>query len=136
MVLAHAYFTQSDECREIHFDCEENSYYGTDNDVPSGKKRFLNSLVHELGHSLGLSHRDDESSIMYPCYQENTVKSLSDGDQTAIKLLYEPSVSTSLSMTMTTVPVFSSPTVSVFSSTIILSLGVVTFRNNNSNDRN
>ena len=60
--LAHAYFPQFGG--DIHVDDSEywsvQSYKGTN---------LLQTMVHELGHSLGLSHSDKREAIMAPFYR-------------------------------------------------------------------
>merc|ERR1712168_275323 len=60
--LAHAYFPQFGG--DVHVDDTEywsiNSYKGTN---------LLQTMVHELGHSLGLSHSDVRNAIMAPFYK-------------------------------------------------------------------
>ncbi|XP_024946353.1 matrix metalloproteinase-17 [Cephus cinctus] len=71
-VLAHAFFPyeMGSYGGDIHFDDDENwkmrpsdPYDGTD---------FFSVAVHELGHSLGLSHSPVPTSIMFPYYQGYT----------------------------------------------------------------
>merc|ERR1712123_13429 len=60
--LAHAYFPQFGG--DVHMDDTErwtiNTYDGTN---------FLQTMTHELGHSLGLSHSDVSDAIMAPFYK-------------------------------------------------------------------
>ena len=60
--LAHAYFPQFGG--DVHMDDSErwtvDSYQGTN---------LLQTLTHEIGHSLGLSHSDVRDSVMAPFYQ-------------------------------------------------------------------
>lgn len=44
--------------------------------------------MHEIGHSLGLSHSDQEDSIMYSFYQYDLVPTLSYDDIFAIQSIY------------------------------------------------
>merc|ERR1711915_262623 len=59
--LAHAFYPLYGG--DIHFDDDEDwtfdSYRGTS---------LFTTMVHEVGHSLGLSHSDVEGSIMAPFY--------------------------------------------------------------------
>lgn len=87
IVLAHSYFPQENQCREIHMDADEKWYFGIDGNVPPGYSSFLLTLAHEIGHVLGLRHNNDESSIMFPWYKNNFT-SLSSNDKSAIEYLY------------------------------------------------
>ncbi|XP_022907784.2 matrix metalloproteinase-16-like [Onthophagus taurus] len=66
-VLAHAYFPQTygSLSGDVHFDADEN---WTQDDTDDGH-HFLAVAVHELGHSLGLSHSPDENSVMFSYYK-------------------------------------------------------------------
>jgi len=82
--LAHAYFPQFGG--DIHVDDTEywsiNSYKGTN---------LLQTMVHELGHSLGLSHSDVRDAIMAPFYRGwDPFMKLSSDDVRAIQSLYGP----------------------------------------------
>ena len=46
----------------------------------------LSVAIHEIGHALGLDHRNDHNSIMFPIDQGRT--SLSDEDRQALKEIY------------------------------------------------
>jgi matrix metalloproteinase-14 (membrane-inserted) len=80
--LAHAYFPQFGG--DIHLDDTErwtiSSYDGTN---------LLQTLAHEIGHSLGLSHSDVSSAIMAPFYKGyKPGLSLDKDDIRAIQALY------------------------------------------------
>lgn len=95
-VLAHAYHPQDNLCREIHIDEDESWYYGIDGNAPNGQSSLLNTLIHEIGHALGLGHSDVPSSVMYPWYQQKLITFSSD-DKMALEYLYgakEPVLST------------------------------------------
>lgn len=86
--LAHAYFPEDEGgCREIHLDIAENWYYGVDGNLENNQISFLMVLTHEIGHTLGLSHSDVESAIMFPWYSQ-TIKSLDEDDKMALEALY------------------------------------------------
>ncbi|CAH1378861.1 unnamed protein product [Tenebrio molitor] len=70
-ILAHAFFPLGDQGfdGDIHFDADENWA-----DVRHGGDLegmdFSSVALHELGHSLGLSHSAVPNSVMFPYYQE------------------------------------------------------------------
>merc|ERR1719187_638810 len=80
--LAHAYFPQFGG--DVHVDDTEfwtiESFKGTN---------LLQTMVHELGHSLGLSHSDVRSAIMAPFYKGWDPNMRLDGDDIkGIQALY------------------------------------------------
>eukprot|EP00092_Neocalanus_flemingeri_P049169 GFUD01056418.1.p1 GENE.GFUD01056418.1~~GFUD01056418.1.p1 ORF type:complete len:294 (+),score=70.45 GFUD01056418.1:109-990(+) len=80
--LAHAFFPQFGG--DIHVDDSENWTV----DEFNGKD-FLQTIVHELGHSLGLDHSDVTSSVMAPFYRGwDPFLRLMDDDIKAIASLY------------------------------------------------
>ena len=62
---------------DVHFD--------EDDDWSNSNELFI-VAVHELGHSFGLLHSTDRSSIMFPTYQHVTKLSLD--DRQAVDYLY------------------------------------------------
>ena len=96
--LAHAYFPQFGG--DIHVDDTEywsiNSYKGTN---------LLQTMVHELGHSLGLSHSDVRDAIMAPFYRgwDPNFK-LSSDDTRAIQALYGRKVKKTPTIELFTTP--------------------------------
>ncbi|XP_059141142.1 stromelysin-1-like isoform X1 [Physella acuta] len=56
---------------DVHFD-EDDTWSNTDT--------LLGVAVHELGHTMGLLHSSDSSSIMYPVYRDSTVLTRDDLD--------------------------------------------------------
>ncbi|KAL2806657.1 matrix metalloproteinase-26 isoform 1 preproprotein [Daubentonia madagascariensis] len=61
-VLGHAFLPNSGNPGVVHFDKDE--HWSPSN---RGYNLFL-VATHEIGHSLGLQHSGDQSSIMYPTY--------------------------------------------------------------------
>lgn len=59
-VLAHAFYPDNGD---IHF--RNDMDWSTTND--NGTSLFL-CAIHEIGHSLGLNHLSDDSSVMFPAY--------------------------------------------------------------------
>jgi len=85
--LAHAFFPQYGG--DVHMDDTErwtiNTYDGTN---------LLQTLTHEIGHSLGLSHSDVSDAIMAPFYKGYKPNlTLDKDDIRAIQALYGPEVS-------------------------------------------
>ncbi|XP_074041975.1 matrilysin-like [Leptinotarsa decemlineata] len=81
-ILAHAYPPSNDACSEIHLDKDES--WDVDG---NGGTNFLMTLTHEIGHVLGLGHSSQETSIMFPWYQQKTIQ-LGRDDEYAITSLY------------------------------------------------
>ncbi|OQR75284.1 72 kDa type IV collagenase-like, partial [Tropilaelaps mercedesae] len=67
MVLAHAYFPGGEIGGDVHFDADEN--WGG-NMATLGVELFV-AGAHEFGHSMGLAHVSEPSSLMYPWYQDS-----------------------------------------------------------------
>lgn len=89
---AHAFYPGSGLGGDVHLDNEESwdIENGDDND---GDVSFFYTLLHELGHSLGLAHSSTDDSIMYPYYSnkrtfDRNTKELFDDDQWGIQQLY------------------------------------------------
>lgn len=81
-VLAHAYFPQYGG--DMHVDDEENWSMGTTKGT-----NLLQAILHELGHSLGLSHSNVQESIMAPFYRGYDPEiALKDDDISALRALY------------------------------------------------
>lgn len=63
--LAHAFFPSMPDLRGIvHFNDYHNWTIGQNHD--RNGKVFVETAVHELGHTLGLHHSSSDTSIMYP----------------------------------------------------------------------
>ena len=90
--LAHAFYPIGEMKGEIHFDDDENFVL---NDLydPSNHDTVnaMHVFIHEIGHSLGIKHSDDDESIMRSFYKpEKSVNlfDLSYDDRYAIQALY------------------------------------------------
>ena len=84
-VLAHAYFPGFGAISgDAHFDDAENWSV-----TPNRGNQLLNTLTHEFGHSLGLSHSNARGSIMAPFYKGWDVNlRLGQDDISGIQSLY------------------------------------------------
>ena len=73
---------------DVHYDDHED--FTIQHDAPRGKIKLLWVTVHELGHSLGLSHSKKRGAIMYPYYQHVSGAdfNLTDDDVSGIQSLY------------------------------------------------
>lgn len=68
--LAHAYFPSSgDIAGDAHFSIDKAWEYRKSTDPRSSDVDLFLVAVHELGHSLGLSHSQNKQDIMYPMYK-------------------------------------------------------------------
>ncbi|XP_067911567.1 stromelysin-3 [Heterodontus francisci] len=82
-VLAHAFYPQTPQAGNIHFDYDElwttDSNKGTD---------LLQVAAHEFGHALGLQHSRVPKSLMSPYYTFRYPLSLAEDDKQGIQYLY------------------------------------------------
>ncbi|KAM4628411.1 matrix metalloproteinase-20 [Polymixia lowei] len=85
-VLAHAFEPGEGMGGDVHFDEDETWTIGKQN---KGYNLFT-VAAHELGHSLGLSHSRDPSSLMYPNYKylDSAHYTLPNDDVIGIQTLY------------------------------------------------
>lgn len=82
-VLAHAFYPQTPQAGEIHFDYEE--LWTTDSDKGID---LLHVAAHEFGHVLGLQHSQDSKSLMAPFYTFRYPLRLAEDDKQGIQYLY------------------------------------------------
>lgn len=94
--LAHAFHPDRDNTvREIHIDEDENWSYSINKNVSVDQVSLFATLIHEIGHALGLSHSDVADSVMNAFYSGKI--ELGNDDVLAIQNLYgKPSVTSSL----------------------------------------
>ncbi|KAK4875043.1 hypothetical protein RN001_011465 [Aquatica leii] len=87
-ILAHAFYPIfPGYAGDVHFDEEEPWNIVTPSN-PDGYD-FFSVAIHELGHSLGLSHSEDASAVMYPTYQYiDKKRGLADDDMRGIYYIY------------------------------------------------
>ncbi|XP_078082884.1 stromelysin-3 isoform X2 [Mustelus asterias] len=82
-VLAHAFYPQTPQAGNIHFDYDElwttDSNKGTD---------LLQVTAHEFGHALGLQHSRVPKSLMSPYYTSHYPLGLAEDDKQGIQYLY------------------------------------------------
>jgi Matrixin len=89
---AHAFYPGSGIGGDVHMDEDES--WDIETDV-EGDVSFFYTLLHELGHSIGLGHSSTQESIMYPWYSskrtfDRATKELFDDDIWGIEQLYGP----------------------------------------------
>lgn len=75
--MAHAFFPNNGG--DIHFDADE--WWEVD-------VSLLNVAVHEIGHTLGLSHSNIYDSIMYGTYRPRNSIALDIDDKAGINAIY------------------------------------------------
>lgn len=89
-VLAHCYFppgSGGESAGDCHFDDAEQWVAQISTD--GGTVRLLETMIHELGHGLGLGHSDDINAVMFPSYDPNSPKQALGADDIAgIQSLY------------------------------------------------
>ncbi|XP_059839338.1 stromelysin-3 isoform X2 [Hypanus sabinus] len=82
-VLAHAFYPQTPQQGDIHFDYEE--LWTTDNERGID---LLHVAAHEFGHVLGLQHSRVPKSLMAPFYTFRYPLRLAEDDRQGIQYLY------------------------------------------------
>ena len=86
-VLAHAFFPGAGRGGDVHFDEDEN--WSDRREINRDVTSLFAVAVHEFGHSLGLSHSTERSSLMFPWYSSIPQDySLPHDDMEAIQYLY------------------------------------------------
>ena len=95
--LAHAFFPLSNTglSGDVHYD--DNEIFTVQTNAPRGHMKLLWITVHELGHSLGLSHSNKKGAIMFPYYQhvDGDDFNLTDDDILGIQDIYDAKVTPS-----------------------------------------
>lgn len=71
-ILAHANFPDFDSSSFIHFDLEEDWFFETEYKKNSYGVFFIETAIHEIGHTLGLKHNVIPFSIMSPFSVKNS----------------------------------------------------------------
>ena len=75
---------------DIEINTANFKFYAGTNPVPADSTDLLNTLVHEVGHVLGLGHSADPNAVMYPQADRQEVKkrALSCDDVTLLSFRY------------------------------------------------
>jgi hypothetical protein len=122
-VLAHAFLPNKNHNQtDVHLDSDENWDY-TMNLPQGGNVSFFLTLVHEIGHALGLDHSSDINSIMFPYISYRGIAdlntfTLSKDDILAIQFLYGTSPTTTTPTTSTTTTTTSTTSTTTTTTTI------------------
>ncbi|KAL3273330.1 hypothetical protein HHI36_014779 [Cryptolaemus montrouzieri] len=89
-VLGHAFFPgSSNNCIEIHLDNTENWFKEVGTFPPQNYHSLYYTLLHEIGHSLGIEHTGVNTAVMYPSLNDNRKSvELDQDDINAIQSLY------------------------------------------------
>ncbi|KAK9882895.1 hypothetical protein WA026_023694 [Henosepilachna vigintioctopunctata] len=95
LVLGHSHYPDgvnegAEPCYEIHLDIDERWDRNiTNKSIPYGYTSLYQTLLHEIGHSLGLFHSSANPSVMYSFYNDSRSKlELEQDDIYAIQSLY------------------------------------------------
>lgn len=112
-VLAHAFLPYINNRKvEIHMDNEERWSLDTSGEEQdSTMVNFYRVLIHEIGHTIGLTHSNSMDSIMYPFYHMEWDFMLGDVDKKNIQKLYKhPKTTTPNKPKTTTTTTTTTPT--------------------------
>lgn len=79
---------QSQELLKVirHADVYLNAYYLLDNQYGYNSERIVHTAEHELGHSIGLDHKDDKESVMQ---SSGSFYGIQETDMEAVRALYQ-----------------------------------------------
>lgn len=79
---------QSQELLKVirHADVYLNAYYLLDNQYGYNSERIVHTAEHELGHSIGLDHKDDKESVMQ---SSGSIYGIQETDMEAVRALYQ-----------------------------------------------
>uniref|UniRef100_A0A158Q8F8 ZnMc domain-containing protein n=1 Tax=Elaeophora elaphi TaxID=1147741 RepID=A0A158Q8F8_9BILA len=87
-ILAHAFPPGEGIGGDIHLDDDEHWTIELTGDPYRQQVSLRSIAMHEFGHSIGLSHSNQEDSIMYAFYQYDLPAKLSYDDLLAVQALY------------------------------------------------
>uniref|UniRef100_A0A0M3HUN8 ZnMc domain-containing protein n=1 Tax=Ascaris lumbricoides TaxID=6252 RepID=A0A0M3HUN8_ASCLU len=87
-ILAHAFPPGEGLGGDVHLDDDERWTNALTGDPHSQQVSLRSIVMHEIGHSLGLSHSQQEDSIMYSFYQYDLAPELSYDDILAVQSIY------------------------------------------------
>ncbi|XP_046688480.1 matrix metalloproteinase-2-like [Homalodisca vitripennis] len=88
-ILAHAFFPGEDRGGDVHFDDDETWLLEYQHKEDDDGTRLFMVAAHEFGHSLGLAHSSEPTSLMFPWYKTIDYSfDLSEDDQRGIQTLY------------------------------------------------
>ncbi|XP_075210258.1 collagenase 3-like [Lycorma delicatula] len=86
-ILAHAFLpNKANTLIEIHIDEAETWNLNLEGKVEDMNTSLFNTMIHEIGHALGIHHSFNKESVMYPFLNRRT--NLSEDDIQAIQSLY------------------------------------------------
>nr|XP_022916195.1 matrix metalloproteinase-18-like [Onthophagus taurus] len=88
-ILAHAYYPYING-RNVEIHINADLEFDLSNSTVDGKYNLFLVIVHEIGHSLGLTHRVELDSIMHPTYGHMRIEDfkLNSRDIAAIQAIY------------------------------------------------